>query len=823
MGNNGQWTLRRSQISHLFLTIFACIIILQVGASLTVLRGSGFQHFDASAVSIIRFALGLVGIVFAIAVLAYRLPAMPRLCWAISLAVLLILAHRMHELRGLFAAASMFGFGYLVGNTFLHARSGDRFGQLQQTHTVALSVPLGLSIVQFLLYVLGFAGLFHPIVGWVVLVVGLTGLLPLVRSLFQNLTSPTPTVRFGMSLPPLVLLPVWGWLVAPEIQFDSLYAKAWLPSIWAQSGSITALTDHPVLNLTGSAQVLAVPGHLIGSPSTGRFLQALSAIFLVLAIYRVTSHSGSRLIQLGAMAGVLLTTTPHFLWQVTTAYDDLVICVFAVGAVVGACLLRHQTGSMSAGQSAPPVSTRHWIAFGFLVGGLASGKLHTMPLAVVLLFVCVLSTRRLAPLLISGIGALMMVSPPLVARWIQTGNPLFPQFNNVFKSRYAPPINDKLNMPFDPGSQLNDLLFLLPRTAFRTTRFAEATPNGGFGLLLVGVLAPLLLVFVKGRRPWGLVSLFPLLLWWSQLRYLRYLLPLAVVGFYLLAMESEYLGNRSTRKADRLKESNMYISAFAFSASTLLLFAAIPVTIATFWNVPGRYPADLLMKRQSRFAYLRTALPSMVAVDFLNAESRIGDRVTGDTWMRLLLRKDLDYSPFWEVLQRISRDQSSINEQVRWVVQRAEPRLDGTNLTTELSGRVPAWSRNGYEVFDLQRSTTPFTTACEIGLTAANGLCSDSRITFTNDSSGIRLKFGCDPGLIELQVARQSDQTTDMVLTTRGQLSSLFRVPSQHRNAIVYLTATEQSELAVSGPTQLVVRYTTTSNGSEQTKSSGCG
>ena len=83
--------------------------------------------------------------------------------------------------------------------------------------------------------------------------------------------------RLGVAVAALGLL-TFGlacvWTAAPEVMFDALYAKAWLPLDWARAGDIGPLTLHPVLNSLGFTQLLAVPGAQLNAGAVGRYSPA---------------------------------------------------------------------------------------------------------------------------------------------------------------------------------------------------------------------------------------------------------------------------------------------------------------------------------------------------------------------------------------------------------------------------------------------------------------------------------------------------------------------------------------------------------------------
>src|SRR5205085_7751774 len=88
--------------------------------------------------------------------------------------------------------------------------------------------------------------------------------------------SPLSLVSAGVILLSLAWAAIYT--SAPEIQYDALYGKAFLPAHWAQTGYIGSIPTHVQLNIGGWFQVLAVPGHLLGGPTVGRYMQLLGLL-----------------------------------------------------------------------------------------------------------------------------------------------------------------------------------------------------------------------------------------------------------------------------------------------------------------------------------------------------------------------------------------------------------------------------------------------------------------------------------------------------------------------------------------------------------------
>ncbi len=172
------------------------------------------------------------------------------------------------------------------------------------------AITLGCGAIGVVEFLLGIAGWLNPWTGaWPVLAVALGVVVHSFRSTSARARCQRRTSGFITFLAAspisaaafcvLVISAVWEsiWASGPEIQYDALYAKAWLPALWASTGHIQVqtYTAHPQMGETGTAELLALPGHLLAQPATGRFLQFLIVLLLPTAVWWWASRTGSRL------------------------------------------------------------------------------------------------------------------------------------------------------------------------------------------------------------------------------------------------------------------------------------------------------------------------------------------------------------------------------------------------------------------------------------------------------------------------------------------------------------------------------------------------
>ncbi|HEY7829701.1 MAG TPA: hypothetical protein VIC06_03960 [Solirubrobacteraceae bacterium] len=438
----------------------------------------------------------------------------------------------------------------------------------------------------------------------------------------------------------LILL-TCGWAAiytaAPELQYDALYGKAYLPELWARTGHIGLIVQHVQDAVTGWFQVLATNGDLFGATAIGRYLQLIGLMSAVAVVWWWGRRHGA----LGPLAAVAVAVTPHLFWQASTADDDLLLalCAFALCIAVVESL-RTYTGRDVRGVA---------FALGLMAGSGPSLKLHMVPLFAFLLLGWVAAGRASKSVLrrfgYAAIGAAITGLPPLILRWIDAGNPVLPAYNNIFHSKYWPPINEQANFPFWQHPGTFGPIDAIWKAVAEPTLMAEVSPPGAFGVLVGATVLAVLLGWLgrdrahAARVVW--IALLPaILLWWLNFRYLRYLLPISLVSVALVLMLTSGVtfGARG-----RL---------LGIVAVTLAVIASFPVTIAQFWNVPThKPPVYAAIGRWKASSYENAALLERPAILAYNRLAPHDARAITTAYERVWLKPERDfYNIHYEVM-----------------------------------------------------------------------------------------------------------------------------------------------------------------------------
>jgi hypothetical protein len=560
-------------------------------------------------------------------------------------------------------------------------------------------------------------------VGLVVIALGLSAAPPALSALRsadrwrEQLTRPS---AMSLAIAGLLLGIASVFAAAPELMYDALSSKAWLPHEWARSGSIGSLSDHPHLNLIGFAPLLAVPGHLVDAEGVGRYMQWLSLAGAAGSVWWLARRS-----PWAPVAAAALVTTPHLFWQATTAYDDAVLTLAGVGLAAGLVRMIREPGS------SPLLAG---IAAGALAGACVDLKIHLAALAAGLVAAWLIAhgAGRVRAALGALAGAAAVGLPPFLMRWIELGNPVLPTYNNVFKSRYWPVHGHTIGFPsaggssessgVDPGAgssaldRVTEPLHFLVHTATQTVRYSQAAPNGSFGLIMAAIVVAGALLWLRGRRSrevlvlWGGLVVAAIV-WYQQFSYLRFVLPIGAVAIAALA-----LGAPRAPMGPWLQRG--LVAAIALTAALLW-----PPTVAQFWNVPGRdLPVKAALGLERSYDYERASMSERDAIAAFDRLSAPGDVVMTPVQERLWLTGGRDISPDWEVPRRLESASAPPpseptveryrNLGVRWILGHRDGQPFGAEGVPELldrNGEV-AWADSAWllvHLVDHPRAPTP--------------------------------------------------------------------------------------------------------------------
>ncbi|MEV4783800.1 hypothetical protein [Burkholderia sp. LMU1-1-1.1] len=194
---------------------------------------------------------------------------------------------------------------------------------------------------------------------------------------------------------------------------------------------------------------------------------------------------------------------PGFLSELGNTMGDNLTALFVLGSLY--IVLRHWDGLPQWGAGAVLAMAGAGVAMGFSAGLKLTNATYAVALCLALLTVPLPWWQRLRLALVFGVGVLGGIAATagwwFVKMWNTFGNPLFPQFNNIFHSPLATE-KGVIDFYFRPVGWIENLLwpFIF---AFNTRRVSELPMKLAVWPLLYVLLAVFVVVWLLRRRARG--------------------------------------------------------------------------------------------------------------------------------------------------------------------------------------------------------------------------------------------------------------------------------------------------------------------------------
>ncbi len=427
------------------------------------------------------------------------------------------------------------------------------------------------------------------------------------------------TATHWFTLPALAFLSSWTMLVvieavAPEIQFDSLNYHLTLPKIYIEEQGFVTTPYNMHSWFAMGTEMNYLLGMLLADQIAAKLTNLIFLAVTCLAIYALGQQFLSR--ESGLIGAMLYATTPLVAWEASTTYIDVAIscyCLLTVVATWQWWVNKHRAWLLVAGLLA-----------GFALSAKLNAILFLAPLGVIVaiaIFADRSQTLKQRFLSLAGAGTMALLSsaPWPALRYVQTGNPVFPLLNNVFKSPLWAINDERFDWArYGIGTGLDSLLRLPWEMTFQPEKFANAVAGNviGLGLLILPVLlfgrifgrfASRLILFV------GIVLLAFSILWAFSAQYLRYFLPVLplvyILGGYALVRVGEVAPATSIRGLG---------PALVRGLILIWMVASLPLFLSTFHLIPEKLPYKVAFGLESRKEFLSRTLPTYDAYAYID-------------------------------------------------------------------------------------------------------------------------------------------------------------------------------------------------------------
>ncbi|WP_343731758.1 hypothetical protein [Duganella sp.] len=260
-----------------------------------------------------------------------------------------------------------------------------------------------------------------------------------------------------------------------------------------------------------------------------------------------------RLVLLLAGAGLF---APGFLSELGNSMGDNLSALPVLLSLY--LVLRHWDALPQWGWRAAAALLGAGLAMGVSAGLKLTNATYAVALCVALLWVPLAWWQRLRLAVVFGVGVLGGIAVAggwwFLKMWQTFGNPLFPQFNNLFHSPLAQE-HGVIDVFFRPQGWLENLLWPFIFT-FNTRRVSEIPLKLAVWPVLYLALAALLLVWLRQRRERKLAPRSVLLLAFVAIAYLvwmrmfsiyRYLVPLELLAPLAIWLAWQYIAPQAQR------------------------------------------------------------------------------------------------------------------------------------------------------------------------------------------------------------------------------------------------------------------------------------
>jgi hypothetical protein len=597
----------------------------------------------------------------------------------------------------LFAAITIIAFlliAALIGNILIQPLS-IKFGTI--THLV-LNSTAGLCIILVISYILGSLGLLRKeIVFPILFLISIySGIINYEKILSFLKNYPRQILKYSESLNQIHFSVIFISLVffiillvgaiGPEITYDSLLYHLTIAKHYSVSHNFLPIDQLPQSNWQLNSELLYSLVYSIAGEPAAKLLSFALGLLAVGTAYSLGKIIGKNF-EAGLFSAAFFFTIPIVGWELTNTYVENHLALFlGCSSIV---LMAWIQGNRSFFTVAIMGSF-----LGLSMGFKIFGAIFALGFAMVILWIhfqengIKLTRNIVLTLMVLSVTTILLGSFWYVRSYINTGNPLFPFYNAVFKS----PLFDQRNHNFNFGhygihNNLITKYILWPW--FITFQSENYGSNGlhfgsGTGTIFLAFIGNVLLIKFRDRkfRVLLLITFLHLIFWTFQSQNIRYLIPSLLIfsGLFGGAL-SRFFKN----------ENSQLINRISLGITLLLLACNVFFTLAMFYyQIPTRIPIEFALGFKSKQEYLQEVVPSYSTFMFLNQLVDSEDNVfVGGYPYQYLTNAKMHSKPWSQLAIQIDKSINSpaLNEIIRegkidyaiipdWIIKEWKPYLD---------------------------------------------------------------------------------------------------------------------------------------------------
>jgi 4-amino-4-deoxy-L-arabinose transferase-like glycosyltransferase len=427
-------------------------------------------------------------------------------------------------------------------------------GGLGMGERFVFGVPIGMGIVGYLVLAFGLIGVLKPLY-YALLALGLAGWAFVFRDAVA-LRKPQ-SINDAAAHSPLAIV-IWAAIaimglatfiaaLAPPVwmDWDGLSYHLAAPKSYLAAGRIIYLPYDHHSNFPFTLEMLFLLMLGVGSIGAAKLCHWLCGALIVASVYTFAKRHiepGTRGRIVGAVAALIVASTPMALWESTVGYADLATALFTWLSLYA---LINATSAVEAADGKPNPTSVPWLIVSAVLMGFALGTKYTVLGFWGMLLIGILGWhiavyRRWAKETIPHAALWAGISLAIGAVWyiknvINTGNPVYPFAYSIFGGKYWSAENAAQyateQATFGPGKSPLALLLapwqmtMLPDAA--TAKFTEYIVFA-MSPVYVGLLLAVPLVLRRPPRVVLYLALFSLGIygfWFFVMQQTRYLLP----------------------------------------------------------------------------------------------------------------------------------------------------------------------------------------------------------------------------------------------------------------------------------------------------------
>lgn len=329
----------------------------------------------------------------------------------------------------------LFGLGFCLSLAGLGGVFAHRVINLKSSFYLSFLIGCGLAII--ILFMGGLLGFFSPT--FFIVFLFLLGLFLIAG--YRRLSDLTfnSSKRTAIPLVLAIILFILAGLAAlsPPIKNDTLYYHLGLPKLWAISGGIPF---YPTIAFSATAlngELLVTPIIAIISPEAAQFFVLLIALMMILYM----ANELDRFTNAPPYVGIIFVAAlPLYIAGLSDSKNDYLAAGFCLAAIFSYFNYFNNK------------HTKYLILSGIFAGLAAGTKSNALIFALALSITVIITRPRLKDFAYFVAGAAIFAIPWYLKAYLETGNPVYPFYNNVFHSAFWPNAFNGFNKATMPAS-----------------------------------------------------------------------------------------------------------------------------------------------------------------------------------------------------------------------------------------------------------------------------------------------------------------------------------------------------------------------------------